>query len=395
MNAVLLTSKARKKVYDDAIKTMMDFKIISFMPVIKSVSVTQIESINPHCVIIDASVKFKDIDLEGFICLLRLKTPDIRVIYNFGTIDDVKDEQFNKTLKFMIQQKVNDIIINDADIKEIIENPLKFGDINEKIDEIIKENEKQRAVYKQDTGIDDVKEKETKGKPVELNFFVLSGNRNFDIENITEIIDDSQTNKKSCIVIAIMQIQHHLGCTRTSFDIAKLLYSQMKNPCIVMEDDETYKNMLKFYRYKTSAASEGFSLNNIHILPKSELEEAKKTYTHVILDIGYFRPEHELEYKKSDIKIMMCSSAEWDLIHMDRWFNYPKYDYTVDINYLFISSKQRYIQLNKLLLKGDYISNRIDFSDEGYNKKVYGLILKRYELSNSNKQKKRKLMKLK
>lgn len=80
MNAVLLTLKARKKVYDDAIKTMMDFKIISFMSVIKTASVTQIESINPHCIIIDTSVRFKDIDLEGFICLLRLKTPDIRAL---------------------------------------------------------------------------------------------------------------------------------------------------------------------------------------------------------------------------------------------------------------------------------------------------------------------------
>ena len=102
-----------------------------------------------------------------------------------------------------------------------------------------------------------------------------------------------------------------------------------------------------------------------------------------------------LLYLMADIKIMMCSSAEWDLIHISRWLNYPKYDYTREINYLFPSSKQRFIQLNKSLLKGNCTSNRIDYNDATHNKKVYGSILKHYELNNPNKQEKRKLMKLK
>ena len=82
MNAVLLASKFRKKNYDAIIKDMLDFSVITTLAVAKGSSAVQIESLNPHCVIIDHSVKFKDIDLEGFICLIKLKIPDVRLIYN-------------------------------------------------------------------------------------------------------------------------------------------------------------------------------------------------------------------------------------------------------------------------------------------------------------------------
>lgn len=393
MNAVLLTSRVRKKIYDGIIKEMMDFSIVNAITVAKGMSASKIEALNPHCVIIDYSVKFKDIDFEGFVCLLKLKTPDVRLIYNFGTVDNVEDEQFKKSIQFLLHQKVNDIIIDDSEIKATIENPLKFGDINEKIDTIIKEKEK--LIFKNESEFVDLEKQKIESKPVELNFFSLSENYSFDIENVTEIIDGGEINKENCIIVSIMQMQHHLGCTRTAFELANLLQNQKKNPCVVMGDDETYKNMLNYYKYKTTAAAEGFSLGNIHVLPYTALERAKKNYTHVILDIGYFRPQYEPEYRKSDIKIMMCSSAEWDLIHISRWLNYPKYDYTREINYLFPSSKQRFIQLNKSLLKGNCTSNRIDYNDATHNKKVYGSILKHYGLNNPNKQEKRKLMKLK
>lgn len=391
MNAILLSSKPRKKVYDNIAKEMMDFCIVSNILVAKSAAINQIEEANPHCVIIDSSVKLKDIDLEGFICLLKLKIQNIRIIYNFGTVDDINDVTFRNTVNFLQQQKVYDIIIGDSEIQQIIEKPMKFGDITEKIEDIIKAKKKLIIRNEETIGINDDKKENAK---VELNFFALSDNYSFDINNITEIIDDGEDKKNNCLTIAIVQLQHHLGCTRTSFEMAKYLYGQLKNPCIVMTDGETYRNMLSFYRYKTTAAADGFSIDNIHVLPYSSLENAKRIYTHVIIDIGYFKPEYELAFRKADIKIMMCSAAEWDLIHISRWLNYPKYDYTRDINYLFTASQQRYVQLNKSLLKGNCMAYRVDYNDHSFNKKVYEMIMKRYDLRKPNARKKRKIMKL-
>lgn len=391
MNAMLLSSKVRKKTYDSIVKEMMDFSIVSVVQVAKSATVNQIEELNPHCVIIDNTVKMKDIDLQGFICLLRLKIHNIRIIYNFGKVDDVTEDGFKTTVNFLQQQKVYDIIIDDNEVQQIIENPMKFGDITEKIDEIIKSKEKLNLNNNESVSINDEKKE---NKKVELNFFALSDNFSFDIEHVTEVIDDGEDKKNSCLTVAIAQLQHHLGCTRTSFEMARYLYSHMKNPCIVMADDETYKNMLSYYRYKSTAAADGFSIDNIHVLPYSALENAQKSYTHVIVDIGYFRPEYEITFKKSDIKLMMCSAAEWDLIHISRWLNYPKYDYTRDIAYLFTASQQRYVQLNKSLLKGNCTAYRIDYDNNAFNKKVYEMIISRYDLRKPNTQKKRKIMKL-
>lgn len=392
MNAVLLASKFRKKNYDTIIKDMLDFSVITTLAVAKGSSAVQIESLNPHCVIIDHSVKFKDIDLEGFICLIKLKIPDVRLIYNYGKVEDVKEEKFQSTLQFMIQQRINDIIIDD-NIKSVLEKPMKFGDVQDKIEKIISENE-QRLAMNSSSDLFELKTEKKEEKPVELNFFSLTENYKFDINNITEIIDDSDNVKSDCVTIALIQLQHHLGCTKTAFDMARYLYSQMKKPCIVMTDINTYNNILSYYKLKSEAAAEGISVDNIHVLPYSELENARTSYTHIILDIGFFRPEYETDYRKSDVKIMMCSAAEWDLIHISRWLNYPKYDYTRDINYLFSSSQRRYMQLSKSLLKGNCTSNRLDYSDETYNKKVYELILKRYDSTSNVQTKKRKLMKL-
>lgn len=395
MNAVLYCSRVRKKMYDAVVKEMMDFSVVSSQNVAKSSSVSQIESLNPHCVIIDHSIKFKEIDLDGFLCLLNLKANNVRVIYNFGTVENLMDDDFKATLSLLQRQKVYDIIINDEEIKDVVENPMKFGDITEKITQIIEEKEKYTRKADKTDDEEEQKSEETYDE-VKLNFFSLSERHDFDINTVTEIIDDGEDAKDNCLTIALMQLQHHLGCTKTAFDIAQYLSSKNKNPCVVMSDEVTYTNMLRYYKFKTTSGSEGFSLNNVHVLPYDALETAQQNYSHVIIDIGYFKPEiHELVFRKSDVKIMMCSSAEWDLIHVSRWLNYPKYNYTRDINYLFASTKERYIQINKSLLKGSCVANRIDYNDDHHNKKVYGLILKRYELTKPNMQRKRRMMKLK
>lgn len=391
MNAILLSSKQRRRFYDSIAKEMSDFYIVSFVPVAKSATINHIEEVNPHCVIIDKSLKFKDIDLEGFVCLLQLKIQNIRIIYNFGTVEDVNEQAFRDTISFLQHQKVYDIVINDIETQQTIESPMRFGDITEKLDDIIKEKEKFVIKDDEQYSTNYTKKDETK---VELNFFSLSDNYVFDINNVTEIIDDGEGKKNNSLTIAIIQLQHHLGCTRTAFEMAKYLHSQSKNPCIVMADEDTYKNMLSFYRYKTTAAAEGFSIDSIHVLPYSSLDSARKIYTHVIIDMGYFRTEYEPMYRKADIKMMMCSAAEWDLIHISRWLNYPKYDYTRDISYLFTAPQQRYVQLNKSLLRGNCTAYRVDYNDRGFNNKVYELIIKRYDLKKPNAQKKRKIMKL-
>ena len=56
------------------------------------------------------------------------------------------------------------------------------------------------------------------------------------------------------------------------------------------------------------------------------------------------------------------------------------------------------VELLKQVINNSYKNislDRIDYNDAAHNKKVYGSILKHYELNNPNKQEKRKLMKLK
>ncbi|MDO5558371.1 MAG: hypothetical protein Q4F95_02100 [Oscillospiraceae bacterium] len=396
MNAMLFSSKRRQKIYETAFKNIADYRIVSCDTSFKSATLKKIENINPHCIIIDYSVGLKDMDLSDIIYLMKKKVPDIRIIYNFGTVRDYDNETFTKTYLILQQQKIYDIIIEDGSVTSILENPLKFGDIQD----ILAEKRKQEQLLKQNDETESIdRTHKNDNIPVHIDIFSLN-DKTFDIHKITEIIDEGEERKEKCVTVALMQLQHHNGCTHTSFEIAKYLIEHGKNPCIIMSDDETYNNMLRFYKYKTEAAVNGFSLNGIHILPFESYQEAKKIYSYIIIDIGLSRIHFEPVYNDADIKVMMCSASEWDMCCLSNWLNYPKFDYTRDINYLFTTSPSRYVQINKTLLKGNCTAYRLDISDNCFspcvfNKMVYKVILQSVDLTAPNLKKKRKLLKLK
>lgn len=392
MNAVLFASKSRNKTYVEEMKDAIDFRFVGWYPVIRGNSTSGISDLNPHMIVIDHSVKFKDIELLDFIILIRNKFPEIRIIYSFPNEVDFEDNDFLNLLDNLTTKRVYDVIIPGFKIKDVIEQPLKLGEVREKIEEE-KNRYKKIEISENKENDDEVKQENIK---IDMDHFALS-DKGFDIRKITKIIDEGEVRRKGSVQIALYELQHHNGCTHTAFELAQYLKEQNSEPCIVMLDKYTYESLLMYYHIKTSSGAEGVSMKGIHIFPETELEKVRESYTHIILDVGYMRKQNEIMISQSDLKIMLCSASEWDMYPVSNFLNYNETMNVRDICYLFLTSRKRFLKLNKAIMKGGYSSYRLDMSDSCYspcenNTKVYKELLKRFILSEKKKKKVKKLV---
>jgi hypothetical protein len=227
-------------------------------------------------------------------------------------------------------------------------------------------------------------------------------NDTFTAENITVIneptVETDYSKSGSAVIVGVSGLQHHIGSTHTSFEIAEFLRQQCCNPCVVFADNATYGALADFHnvpfaKSKNAQNSNGnFEINKISVYPQNMLETAKKRHEYVVYDLGFSENFSALE--SADIKIMLCSSADWDLRIAMTFLNSASLSFKKEISYFFYPiTKSKFIRLNRQFIKTGCKAFRLAYSPDcrephKENKEVYAALLRLKNNDNSRKNKK-------
>jgi hypothetical protein len=210
----------------------------------------------------------------------------------------------------------------------------------------------------------------------------------FNSENV-ELISETplfEKNVNNAVIVGITSLQHHNGATHTSFEIAEFLRQQCENPCIVLFNSATYVALSDFHKVPFAKSKSGFDINKIPIYPQNMLDTAMQKHSFVICDFGFYDDISQKEIAKnienSDIKIMLCSSADWNLRDTMTFLNSANVNGKKDIfNMFYPVSKSKFVRLNRQFLKVGCRAFRLQNSPDCIepckeNREVYSDILR-------------------
>ena len=213
----------------------------------------------------------------------------------------------------------------------------------------------------------------------------LTAQQDFDIMTVVNIVENNEATEIKNISIGVTELLHHNGCTHTAFELVSMLNAKKKSACIVIFDNETYRNLAKFHGLVGDKLLEnGFKLKNLNIYPCEKLAEVSEQYNYIVCDIGYLKDDLKPVFSEMHIKIMLCSSAEWDIDFLLKYINFSSDGYIRDINYCFYPiSQAKFVQYNKQMIKGNCRAYRLRTSVDWIspcteNQNVYTAILKKY-----------------
>lgn len=394
MNIVLLADKKLRKNFENAVKKNPTITLLGVEMVIRGNTMSRIaEHHNPHVLVIYKGVPEKDgLTEQDVISFLRMKRPNLRIVYVYGKVQDTN--AFIDAADALVNQEVYDIV-TDMDFQsvfDVLENPMTVENVKDYIEELLKEPEQL------ETSTDEVQETPEILESLELDFPSVTAHTEFDMERIMTVTQSASGSERICIGIG--QLQHHNGCTHTAFEIATII-SRSNSAAVVIADDETFHSFAAFYKIKTSAASEGLNVKGIDVYPYSKLAEIRELYSAVICDFGYLREEWKKGFGECDVKIMLCSAAEWDMPLLLNYVNYSTESYLRDIHFLFPRVTQgKFVKYSKQLLKSGIVSYRLHNSPDWShphtdNMSVYKAVLKPYSTLPNTPKPKRRLFKVK
>ncbi len=390
MNVVLLADKKIRKNFESAIRKDANLNLVGVEMVVYGNTVTRIiEHHNPHIVVIYYNVPIsKDgIGLNDFITLLRMKSPHIRIVYVYGNVNLSDKENFSHTASFLMQNEIYDIIpsYDIKDVLETIEKPMVKEDTEKFIEEL----------YAEETVVEEVKEKENKPEQnydeLHIDFPTVTEISDFSIDEVRYIYSE-QAEKKETLTIGIAQLQHHNGCTHTAFEMA-VTTSKKNSTAIIIADDETYENLCVFHKLNPISCKSGINVQGIDVFPYSKYPDIINEYGVVIFDFSYIRDEHKKAYSDCAVKLMLSSSAEWDISTLTRYIEYTPD--SRDTFYLFPRVNQsKFIKYNKQFVKSGINAYRLHNSHDfmkpcADNTATYKQILSRFTVDNKPKPKKR------
>lgn len=393
MNIVLLADKKVRKVLEVETRKNPNTTLLGTEMVIRANIISRIaEHYNPHVLVIYPNVPEKDgITIDDVISLLQVKKPNLRYVYVYGKITDL--EKFKQKSETLIKSGITDIVTDETQLMNILENPMTEDDVYNLIEEL------QNEQLAEEVQIEEDEETEQNYDELHLDFPSITTMTEFEIDKIITISNHNEEQKK--ITVGITALQHHLGCTHTAFEIATVL-SKKNSVALIIADDETFDRYMSFYKIGTCYAKEGVNIQGIDVYPYEKLNEIQNSYSVVVCDFGFNVDERkETEYGKCQVKIMLCSSAEWDMPQLSHYIKYPKDDYIHDIHYCFGRTTQsRFIKYNKALLRSGFKAHRLHNSPEWFNPRkeneaIYRNILGNYINMPNVPKKKRKLIKVK
>jgi hypothetical protein len=301
--------------------------------------------------------------------------------------------------KFKILFLVNEISLENADlIKDLYAKSVYISDkldllnipkpsqIGEQLKELRKKQDEQKQA---DLLSQESENNTTTAEKIEVGFNEETlANTTFKADEI-EIINENPRFEKqngNTIIIGISGLQHHSGSTHTSFEIAEFLRQQCENPCVVLYNSAAYGALSDFHKVPFAKSKSGFEINKIAIYPQNMLEIAMQKHNYVICDYGVLDDiqgkNQTINYEKSDIKIMLCSSANWEIRDTMAFLNSSNMNGKKDISYIFYPvTKSKFSGINRQFVKLGCHAFRLSASLDCLqpckeNKEIYAEILR-------------------
>lgn len=388
MNIVLICSNKQRKLMDPVFRNT-PHTILANEPAIKGMTVARVLDHHvPHAVVLCDDVLEKEgITRQDMVTLFRAKRPGLRLIYLTAAP--------NLTLlSFLMENAVYDVISDYKQLPNLLDNPMTETDLAAMQADL----EQQQAAAAEAV---EIRQEVTnvQYEPLELAFPAVTA-QCFDMDTVQRMVTSAPAEGKASVTIGIAQLQHHNGCTHTAFEIATLLQRKKKTVCIVLSDMETYRNLAAFHKLAPERIEQGLQVHGIDICPIECMDKAKEQHDCTICDFSFLR-EHQREvYGSMDVKLMLCSAAEWDIATTIKYINYPNVPYIRDIAYCFPRvSRAKFIGYSKQLIKSGCVAYRLHCSEDwltpcAENLAVYEHLLRGF-LDAAPKKEKRGLLRLK
>ena len=233
--------------------------------------------------------------------------------------------------------------------------------------------------------------------PLEVDFPTVTAMDDFDIDKVVYEVTGAEEAKH--LTIGVAQLQHHIGCTHTAFELATMLSKSYK-VAVILADDDTFEALAVFHKLNPMAVKQGLSMNSIDVFPFELNKQIAKEYDVTVYDYSFLREEKRKSYDECNIKLMLSSSAEWDISKITNFIKYNDDEYVRSITLLFSRvAKSKFLRYNKVFRKSGINAYRLADSPDWTapvqdNISVYTHIIENYKLSKS-KTSRRKLFKLK
>ena len=109
----------------------------------------------------------------------------------------------------------------------------------------------------------------------------------------------------------------------------------------------------------------GIEFNGIDVYPFSMLNDIKQNYSAVICDFGFLRECHKPYYGDCNVKIMLCSAAEWDIGLTMKYINFSNESHIHDINFCFPRvTRTKFIKYNKQFIRSGCNAYKLNYSPD-------------------------------
>ena len=152
MNIVLLADKKIRKTFELAVKNEPEINLVGVEMVIRGNTMSRIaDHHNPHVLVVYRNVPEKDgITLDDVISFLKMKRPNMRIVYVYGNITD--HEEYIQMAEHLIENHVYDIICDNSAENAVsaINTPMTEEDARKSIEDIRSADEKEQLVVEDD-----------------------------------------------------------------------------------------------------------------------------------------------------------------------------------------------------------------------------------------------------
>lgn len=395
MNVVLLADKKYRKPFETAVKKEPSVDLIGVEMLIRGNTMSRITDFhNPHALVVYRNVPEKEgITVNDLISFVQLKSPSMRIVYVYGNVTDSQD--YISVAESLLDKGITDIVTDFAADKviEVLNTPMTEYDVREYIVQLTTTVEERGSEAEQV----ELVATEQEYAPLEVDFPTVTAMDDFDIDKV--VYEVSGAAEAEHLTIGVAQLQHHIGCTHTAFELATMLSKSYK-VAVILADDDTFEALAVFHKLNPLAVKQGLTMHGIDVFPFELNKQIAKEYDVTIYDYSFLREEKRKSYDECDIKLMLSSSAEWDISKITNFIRYNEDEYVRSITLLFSRVGQsKFLKYNKVFKKSGIAAYRLSDSPDWTepvkdNLSVYTHIIENYKLSKS-KTPKRKLFKLK
>lgn len=386
MNIVLVSHKVLASKAKATLESAESANLLAAIDIVKPDTVDTIVGYTPDVIIFVRGVPFRvKASFEDIVGELHLKLPSTRIIYVYGEVADRQD--YMDVSSFLATKGICDIMQGDFsedELLHILANPHVPKAVGSKTTSpakpratpkpktaaVVSGAEANETSHVVETPLPKPKKPRAAPKPKTVERVSEMEDAVFP-EELDSEDDDFESADNESLLIGIGQLHHRNGSTYTALELTTMLVAHGNSACVIISD-EGVCDVIR--------AKEGKGCVDAYY--HKDINHAIRNYTYIIYDYGLLDEENKQEFKRCDVKIMMCCPAEWNSCELETYMSISRQ--SKEVNYCFFPiSRNKFVRLYKQYAKEKYKIHRIKTSNDWSlpcedNCAVYTEIIKSY-----------------